>query len=431
MKRTIFLLLLVLLTIPAAVSANDWYIDGVAGDDSNAGTSADQALLTFDGYLPHHQDDDTLYICGTVTIRGEAALDNVAIKPCGEGVSPLILVTGKQASLELIDVGVDTSAYESEGSAIRVEDGAALRLGVDFCFSPDQEHVPLDMTGSGVNLDDGGSVYLISTGFEMCRMEVVPELPTATPEVTPTETAVPTETNTPAPTETDVPEVTPTATSTPDVPNELQTVTPDEPNVVQEYPDETPNGVLEFPDETPNGSLEYPNETPTPLTFIPFEPGEELPATGLSHDVLSEKPADIVYRPLDRVLQIPALNISADILSVPRTEDGYPVTWLGSFAGELEGIEGVTVIAAHNHLNETDLGPFALLSALEPGSRVFINDADGMQVYEVTANMKVASTDTASVNAAAVPGGLILITCEDEKIEGGYANRRVIVASAL
>ncbi len=428
MKRTIFLLLLVLLAIPAAVSANDWYIDGAAGDDANAGTSADQALLTFDGYLPYHQDDDTLYICGTVTIRGEAALDNVTIKPCGEGVSPLILVTGKTAVLELIDVGVDTSAYESEGPAIRVEDGAALRLGVDFCFSPDQEHVPLDMTGSGVNLDDGGSVYLISTGFEMCRMEVVPELPTATPEVTPTETAVPTETNTPvptetdtpAPTETDVPEVTPTIAVTPDEPTEEFEITPRVPNEAQEYPYETPNEAQEIP-----------NETPTPLTFIPFEPGEELPATGLSHGVLSEKPADIVYRPLDRVLQIPALNISADILSVPRTEDGYPVTWLGSFAGELEGIEGVTVIAAHNHLNETDLGPFAVLSALEPGSRVFISGADGMSVYEVTANMKVASTDTASVNAAAVPGGLILITCEDEKIEGGYANRRVIVASAL
>ncbi len=420
MKRTIFLLLLVLLAIPAAVSANDWYIDGVAGDDSNAGTSADQALLTFDGYLPYHQDDDTLYICGTVTIRGEAALDNVTIKPCGEGVSPLILVTGKQAVLELIDVGVDTSAYESEGPAIRVEDGAALRLGVDYCFSPDEEHIPLDMAGSGVNLDDGGSVYLISTGFEMCRMEVIPEQPTATPEVTENVESTPTSTNTPT--------ATPTIVVTPEVPNETFKETPDVPNSVQEYPNETPVGVQEFHEETPNGALEYPNETPTPLTLIPFEPGEELPATGLSHGVISEKPADIVYRPLDRVLQIPALNISADILSVPHTEDGYPVTWLGSFAGELEGIDGVTVIAAHNHLNETDLGPFALLSALEPGSRVFISGADGMSIYEVTANMKVAETDTASVNAAAVPGGLILITCEDERIEGGYANRRVIVA---
>ena len=427
MKRTIFLLLLVLLAIPAAVSANDWYIDGVAGDDSNAGTSADQALLTFDGYLPYHRDDDTLYICGTVTIRGEAALDNVTIKPCGEGVSPLILVTGKTAVLELIDVGVDTSAYESEDPAIRVEDGAALRLGVDFCFSPDQEHVPLDMTGSGVNLDDGGSVYLISTGFEMCRMEVVPELPTATPEATENVESTPTSTN--------IPEVTPTATPTivitPNVPNGSFEETPDKPNGVQEFPEETPYGVQEVPNETPNGGQEIPNETPTPLTFIPFEPGEELPATGLSHGVLAEKPADVVYRPLDRVLQIPALNISADILSVPRTEDGYPVTWLGNFAGELEGIDGVTVIAAHNHLNETDLGPFALLSALEPGSRVFISGDDSMQVYEVTTNMKVASDDAASVNAAAVPGGLILITCEDEKIEGGYANRRVIVATAL
>ncbi len=431
MKRTIFLLLLVLLAIPAAVSANDWYIDGVAGDDSNAGTSADQALLTFDGYLPYHQDDDTLYICGTVTIRGEAALDNVTVKPCGEGVSPLILVTGKQAVLELIDVGVDTSAYESEGPAIRVEDGAALRLGVDYCFSPDYEHVPLDMAGSGVNLDNGGSVYLISTGFEMCRMEVIPELPTATPEVTVTDTPVPTETDTPVPTETNTPTATPTIAVTPETPTEEFKITPYGPNEIQEFPDETPNGVQEFPEETPNDVLEFPNETPTPLTFVPFEPGEELPATGLSHGVPAEKPADIVYRPLDRVLQIPALNISADILSVPHTEDGYPVTWLGSFAGQLEGIDGVTVIAAHNHLNETDLGPFALLSALEPGSRVFISGADGMSVYEVTANMKVAETDTASVNAAAVPGGLILITCEDERIEGGYANRRVIIASAL
>ncbi len=419
--RSLLLLLTAFLTaLPAAVSAKEWYIDGVNGNDANDGTSPERALLTLDAYQALHQDGDVLFICGTVILRDESALSNVTIKPCGEGVSPLILVSGDNASLEMIDVGVDNSEFADAGPAIAVEDNGVLKLGVDYCFSRDSGRAPLDMSGSGVNLDSGGRVFLISTGFEQCRMDVVPNLPTATPTELLTETA--TETLTAVPTAT--PTGTPTETST-QTPTEAPTQTP------TEIPSETPSSMPETPAIPFSIDTPTPLSTATPMELIPFEPGEELPPTGLSAGVLSEKPADVVYRPLNQKLQIPVLNVSVEILSVPRMADGYPVAWLGNFAGQLEGIEGVTVIAAHNHLNETENGPFALLYALERGSRVFLSDSEGMTVYAVRENMKIAEDDTASLNAALKPGDLVLITCEDERIEGGYANRRILIAEAL
>ena len=56
-----------------------------------------------------------------------------------------------------------------------------------------------------------------------------------------------------------------------------------------------------------------------------------------------------------------------------------------------------------------------------------------MTVYEVYANVKVAADDVDSVYAAAdeYADSLTLITCEDESVDGGYANRRVICAKPL
>ncbi len=159
-------------------------------------------------------------------------------------------------------------------------------------------------------------------------------------------------------------------------------------------------------------------------------PGK-LPETGFSAiraETLPEKPASVNYRPTGKTLQIPSLDIQIDVLEIPYTDGEYPVTWLGGAVGSLEGYD--RLYAAHNHLNTTEAGPFALISLLENGTRVFVTDRDGSpEIYEVYANVKLAPTAfAAAANEAARADSIALITCEDERIEGGYAARRVVFA---
>ena len=116
----------------------------------------------------------------------------------------------------------------------------------------------------------------------------------------------------------------------------------------------------------------------------------------------------------------------------------YPVTWLGNGAGLLEGSampgKGQSVLTGHNHLNMTEMGPFAGLGALSIGDRIFIRDEnDEIQTFVVYANEKVSENDINAVNRiiGTDPLSLTLITCEDERLEGGYANRRIIAAKPL
>jgi len=114
------------------------------------------------------------------------------------------------------------------------------------------------------------------------------------------------------------------------------------------------------------------------------------------------------------------------------------VEWLGGNAGLLEGSsvpgKGVSIIAAHNHLNTTEAGPFALLSELEAGDVLFVLDSNAQyRSFRVYASEKIGENDTAALRALAeeAEDPLLLITCEDERPEGGYANRRIVAASPM
>ena len=163
-----------------------------------------------------------------------------------------------------------------------------------------------------------------------------------------------------------------------------------------------------------------------------------LPATGIN-GAIAPRPLSVNYSSLGLSIELPSIGVSAEILNVPFVDDAYAVTWLGGSAGLLEGSampgEGQTWIAAHNHIDAEEYGPFANLGRLNAGDRVFIADhTDGtMTVYEVYANLKVAADDAASVYDAAdeYTDSLTLITCEDENVDGGYVNRRVICAKPL
>lgn len=169
-----------------------------------------------------------------------------------------------------------------------------------------------------------------------------------------------------------------------------------------------------------------------------FGCGKELPATGFPTRVnvpLSVRPEGLNYRNLNMRLQIPALELDTDLIGVPELDNSWAVEWIGDKAGLLSGTsypgEGYSVIAAHNHLNNTETGPFLALGSLESGDKVFVNAADGSLIsFSVYANELLAPTDMEKVASVAeqFENSLVLITCENETLEGGYANRRVIFA---
>ena len=164
-----------------------------------------------------------------------------------------------------------------------------------------------------------------------------------------------------------------------------------------------------------------------------------LPATGFSASrvtSLTARPQGLSYGSTGLMLQIPQLDVSETIVTVPIENGSYPVEWLDRSVGLLEQSslpgEGVTVLTGHNHLNTTETGPFLFIGTLEENDRIMITDADNVLVtYKVYGNYKIASDDFAAIADEVRENALVLITCEDESVDGGYLNRRVILAEPL
>lgn len=162
-----------------------------------------------------------------------------------------------------------------------------------------------------------------------------------------------------------------------------------------------------------------------------------LPATGFSAlrpEALAEQPKELRYEPVRMRLMLPTLDLDLSLVTVPRQENSWAVAWLGDSAGILEGSslpgKGLSIIAAHNTLNDTAYGPFALLGTLEPEDLIAAVAEDGtLSFFRVYANELLAPDDMESIAALAEENGLVLVTCENESPEGGYLNRRVIFAA--
>ncbi len=191
-------------------------------------------------------------------------------------------------------------------------------------------------------------------------------------------------------------------------------------------------------------SVEISGDNPKKLNFKnEFEKPKvpHLPETGFSGvraQTLPQQPKDLKYKELRWMIEIPTLSLSTDIVEVPVVDDEYPVTWLGYSAGLLEGSalpgRGRSLITGHNHLNTMEAGPFALLETLSEGDRIFVTDPnDQLQIFEVYKNTKISETDFAGLWKISETDArsLTLITCEDERAEGGYDNRRIIAARPI
>lgn len=185
--------------------------------------------------------------------------------------------------------------------------------------------------------------------------------------------------------------------------------------------------------------IRYPSDTKPGPDFFRF-PAEmqELPRTGFSArspQVLAAKPLSINYVHTGLVLQIPSLDVSADIVQVPFGDDEFPVQWLGGSAGLLQGSarpgEGVSVLTGHNHLSGTEAGPFAFLLQLEPGTKLFVLEENGGIIpFTVIRSELVAAEDVSALETIIdqFENALTLLTCENERAAGGYADRRVVIA---
>ena len=138
-------------------------------------------------------------------------------------------------------------------------------------------------------------------------------------------------------------------------------------------------------------------------------------------------------------LSIPDVIAESSIVMVEPDADGvYPVEWLGMQSALLAGSalpgQGHSIIVGHNTLNTEEYGPFALLSTLEEGDRIFISGSnDQLMIFQVYANEKIGSHDIESLYkvSAAFENTVTLLTCEDEMLTGGYASRRIVSAKLI
>ena len=184
--------------------------------------------------------------------------------------------------------------------------------------------------------------------------------------------------------------------------------------------------------------MEGPGQTTGHRGFFRLCAGCRLPATGfssLSPSALSEQPASLRYTPVGMRLMIPALDVDSELVTVPLNGDTWPVEWLGERSGILDGSalpgKGFSMIAAHNTLNDTEFGPFAMLSLLETDDLIAVSGKQNdLKVFRVFANELLAPDDMKTVASIASREAdtLVLITCENESAEGGYLNRRVVFA---
>lgn len=162
-----------------------------------------------------------------------------------------------------------------------------------------------------------------------------------------------------------------------------------------------------------------------------------LPNTGFSTQHLSglkAQPRNLAYGSTAYRIEIPVIDVSAALVTTPMDENGvYAVDWLGNDVGLLEGSqlpgEGVSVIAGHNHLNTLQSGPFLFLPDLAKGDSIFVSKGgDTPEVYRVYENLKIEPDDLKTLQNETRENALLLVTCEDEMISGGYASRRVVFA---
>lgn len=181
---------------------------------------------------------------------------------------------------------------------------------------------------------------------------------------------------------------------------------------------------------------------PVPASFsAPIEDLETLPNTGITSKAGSRHSGNslsVSYTPANMELMIPEINLSGSIVTVERSSGGYALDQLGKNIGLLADMadpgKGISVLAAHNTLDAETFGPFAMIHFLQIGDRFFIRTQENeMMIFEVYSNLKINEYDFETLYRTGFmyDNTVTLLTCEDERPEGGYANRRIVSAKLV
>jgi LPXTG-site transpeptidase (sortase) family protein len=164
----------------------------------------------------------------------------------------------------------------------------------------------------------------------------------------------------------------------------------------------------------------------------------ELPETGFAPGKIThlpQQPAGLAYAAVDDLtLEIPAIQVNTPIVSVPLTNAGWQLNWLGSQVGHLEGTafptwNGNSVLTAHVYDANGKPGPFVNLSSLRWGDKVVVRAFGQKYTYEVRSVRAQVDPKEAGVIRHEEQSWLTLVTCQgyDEKSDS-YRWRSVVRA---
>lgn len=177
----------------------------------------------------------------------------------------------------------------------------------------------------------------------------------------------------------------------------------------------------------------------TPTTNVNFTSGVPLiPVTGFRQGTITKlEPQQIAYTHLgEEWLKVPALGLETAIIGVPKENDNWDVTWLGSQIGWLEGSaqlghKGNSVLTAHvwDALNQP--GPFYGLDKLKYGDKVILHAWGQAYVYEVREVFSVKPENVKAMMKHQEKAWLTLVTCQGYDEDSGEYKRRVLVRAVL
>lgn len=167
------------------------------------------------------------------------------------------------------------------------------------------------------------------------------------------------------------------------------------------------------------------------------ETAKNLPATGFPKGRITAipiQPLEKAYVSTDMVLEIPSLDKELTIVGVPKSADGWDVSWLGDNVGYLAGSAfptwtGNTVVTGHVWDAYNNPGPFVHLRNLRYGDQIKIHAWGQVYTYEVRESKLITSNNVKTVFKHEDLDWLTLLSCEFyNPISGNYLFRRMVRA---
>lgn len=163
-----------------------------------------------------------------------------------------------------------------------------------------------------------------------------------------------------------------------------------------------------------------------------------LPSTGFApNQVTILPPQTISYSELgDLWLEVPKLGLKIPIVGVPKTNDQWDVSWLGSSAGWLEGSaypswNGNSVLTGHVWNADNTPGPFVDLNKLWWGDKVIVHVSGQQYVYEIRSVKQIAPTDVEAMMKHEELPWLTLVSCKGYDEKAGAYRYRILVRAVL